>query len=176
MLIMPGSIEQRKSKDSLCYSCENEIKIGRVKSIESTIQYDLVFQHSHAYADDGMNTNVHNILKAIDNPEAETKGVIYLRQSFGSNGKYYKIDNRLIEPLGNLFSYLDSCFLKIKEQKDRIPEEARIAVKTEKDTIFNDGIKFGRNLLVQLNTGDVSISDFEKNYSYVVNSSNSNKK
>lgn len=161
----PGTEKMRYTKTSLCEDCRTELIAGRTAVIESKIIYKGVFQHYHAYR--SINDCVHELLTALHNKSAKTLGVYTsLKHAFGGNGNNYKIDERFVEPLAKCFSKLDEESWKLYKERNALPELAKQEVQKEKDRIFNEGVEKGRSLLFQLNTGEISMTEFEQNLFY----------
>jgi hypothetical protein len=171
----PGTEASRESKDSLCHSCFNYLELGKSKEIEIQNNYTYIAQFYHAlvnieFADGTLNTGLHEVLKSLDNPSAKTNDTI-----IGLIGRYYdnsfrvKIPSDLVEPIKNLFMKLDDIALKLRQDLESLPRLAAEEVYKEKDRIYNEGVSKGRDLLFQLNSGDLSLSDFEKTVHYKSN-------
>ena len=162
----PGTEITRYTKTSLCSICEKALKLGLKAQVENNIKYIRIRQHLHAYYADIINPILHDLLKALDNPNAEFSGFDSIKHYFGDNCRTYTINKAFLKPIKDFCNQLENFYTEVKEEKEKIPKEAKEEVQKEKNKIFNDGIKKGRDLLIQLNAGEISIKDFEKSFVY----------
>ena len=161
-----GTESPRLEKDHLCHTCEDLLNLGKAKDVELTKEYKAVKQHLHAYTAE-LNPIVHEILDALNNPTA--KRISFpedLYYSSGDNCRYYKIETKLFEPLRKLFGDLEKLYRNIKVQREQIPIDARLEVDLYKHEIYNQGVAHGRNLLIQLNNGEITADQFTKDQVY----------
>jgi hypothetical protein len=179
-----GQESPRLKKDALCWDCQQTLKLGRAKQHEQGIEYIDVWQHYHALRDmnwssshplhgqGSINSMIHSLLKAIDNPHVQHTKRVHspFGDSFGSNGASYKIDSRLLEPLKAFIEYMNLA----KETLDKLIDEQKKGEKyaidkviaEERDRIFNEGIEYGKNILLMLNSGELNMNDFAERISY----------
>jgi len=168
----PGTEISRWSKTDLCQECKGALDVGRARLHEDALEYTYVRQHVHGWPtldfnDSILPTAMRGILRAMDNPAAATSGKLEaITGASGDNVMTVKIPTVYLEPLRAFSDSMSEYVRGIYEEKKGLPQMAREAVQAEKDRIFNQGIKKGRSLLAQLNTGDVTLEEFEKNYSY----------
>jgi hypothetical protein len=161
----PGNVAWRTTKNRLCQDCEALIKQARAQQ-KATETHVNIFQHYHAFRSAEVNRFVHEILAALHNENAVTIHAEPLKWTAGNNGKRYKIPERTYEGLKGYFNGLDVWLREIETREKDIPEKARAAALAEKTQIYNEGIEYGRNLLLQLGTGGVTMEDFEKQVPY----------
>jgi hypothetical protein len=162
----PGSEVSRFEKNILCNSCRDFIRLGKAELTHKEVKYITVYQHYHAYRNSETNSFLHAILKVLDNPTVYGIGRVSIRESTGSNGKTYQINEKFLEPLREFFRELDIKFTNVSEVVGKIPSEVRLQVSVEKTRIYNEGVEKGRELLLQLNSGGITMNDFEKNLNY----------
>lgn len=161
----PGSDVPRRNKEDLCNNCAEKLKLGLSVTHESSIEYAYVFQHYYAFHGEFLNKMIHEILEALHNPFAEVPGGIeYIKWTTGSNGKRYKIDKRVLQPLKTLFIDLEKRIEDLSKQEERIPSLVRLETQKVKNEIYKEGIEKGKQLLLQLNAGDISINDFNNQH------------
>lgn len=164
----PGSEMSRAKKDSLCSICRKMLERGKaVTNMEEIDEsYIQIFQHHHAFHGDETNRLCHEILSIFHNGNIQNAPYWdhnrTLKEAWGSNGKHYTIPKKLFEPLKTFFANLEKTFDQIGEKEKAIPENARKAVAKEKNKIFNEGVQKGRDLLVALNAGKITLAEFEK--------------
>ena len=161
-----GTESPRKDKNSLCDECMRQLERGRRAEIEeSSCKYVFISQHVCAFRTDWLNTKVHEFLESVNNEHVDLRDTIgsdSLRVHFGDNKKYYKIDARLVDPLKNLFNDFNDKVVEIEEKENNMKEEAIRKANMERDRIFNEGVEYGKNLLFQLNRGEITANDFNK--------------
>lgn len=46
-------------------------------------------------------------------------------------------------------------------ERNRIPEQVEEQINKERNKIYNEGVAYGRNLLAQLNRGEIGLSEFD---------------
>ena len=51
---------------------------------------------------------------------------------------------------------------ELNRERDNYKEELDKKLNEERNRIYNDGVAHGRNLLMQLNSGEISVNDFQK--------------
>jgi len=167
----PGSEKRRRGKNQLCPDCKNIMEAGkRVLHLES-VEYIRIRHHINTYDSKWLNVFSHAILELLHVPNVTNdcfnpKGWHVLKSTWGDNVKDYDVPARFFEPLQKLFLELDDTLKDLRAREEEIPRKAREEVNKEYDRIFMEGIKKGRNLLLQLNKNEVSLKDFERNYGY----------
>jgi len=161
-----GIEKSRIEKNKLCDDCRNELQHGRIKKSEENFKYSLVFQHYYAYRWEWLNTLCQEILKSVHNPNANAGGVNYISPSTGSNGNWYKIPEYLLKPIENVFKALEAKATELENGLSDLPKTVRLATEDKKNEIYNEGIQYGRNLLIQLNAGEITLSQLDKTFNY----------
>lgn len=158
-----GREVSRDYKDSLCSNCKRLLALGRAKDIELKVEYANIKQHYHAYSSSRVNDFVHDMLTMLNNPTAPANTPYFsFKSTFGDNCQCYRIDVKLVEPLKKFFHELDSYCNELKDAYNRMDKDAEQAVKEVKDRIYNEGVAKGRELLRQLNSGEITLDDFSK--------------
>ena len=166
-----GAENPRWEKDNLCESCKSLLNLGKAKDVELTKEYKDIRQHLHAYSTNELNSIVHEILGALNNPTVGRTAVPEaLFYSSGDNVRYYHIEAKLFEPLRKLFGDLNTLYRDVKKQQESIPADVRLETDMYKNEIYNQGVARGRNLLIQLNSGGITPEDFLKDQRYENNS------
>jgi len=169
----PGNENSRDSKNSLCWSCDKIYKLGQAKDKELSEEYVRVTSWpnnmaSFNFDDRSLGNFLGRFLKIMDNPNAKYEETI--RQPFHKHNihgsRSHIIPKKLVEPLTEFFEEMNKFVYDLKEESENIPKKAREAVQEEKDRIYNEGIDKGRDLLMQLNGGDITQKDFEDNLTY----------
>lgn len=168
-----GAEAPRYSKDELCQSCKESIRLGRAKEIEMKEEYTDVSSWSTSltsldFGDRILPNLLSGLLDGLHNPYAQSTQKLHQpfnpHNSYGSN--WHTIPTRVVEPMKEFFEKIQAVIKDIKQEKDNIPQVAREAVQDEKDRIYNEGVEVGRNLLFQLNQGEITETDFAKKLTY----------
>jgi len=169
----PGTEVSRYSKDELCKSCKDIIKLGLAKDIELKEEYTSVSSWPSAlpsldFGDHTLSDLLRGLLDGLHNPSAEPTE--HLHHPFnplnihGSN--HHTIPTRVVEPMKEFFSEIQKVVREIKQEKEGLPKMAKEAVQDEKDRIYNEGVERGRDLLFQLNQGSITQDDFANRLNY----------
>ena len=171
-----GEEAPRKSKDCLCENCENSLKIGRAiireRNLESKNycldEFKIGRIKWYTYIE-----NVENTLINLLNTFSQYKDKNHI---WGFGEQLYS--NKLVSNLGashevilptETFDAAKELCKALKEVNDDL-EKKRQTYKTvldkelaeEKNKIYNDGVRYGRNLLVQLNNGEITPNEILK--------------
>src|SRR3990172_275483 len=77
-----------------------------------------------------------------------------IKNSWGNNGKYYKIPAAAFEPLQEFFLAMDRAAEDMSP--DNIEKAVGDATRKERNKIYNEGVEHGRNLLFALNDGTIT--------------------
>jgi hypothetical protein len=166
-----GSERFRWEKNALCPTCSEIFKKGSKMSIEEEQKYVSVRQHYFGFSgldfDDNMLNNACiEMLKSIHNPYAKPIRHEEMSGYKGDNRILAIIPEKFFEPIKVFCFKMQDYTRKIREEKERIPGMAKLEVQKEKSRIYNEGIEKGRNLLLQLNLGEISSAELNNNHSY----------
>ena len=80
----------------------------------------------------------------------------------GTTSDDFVIPKETLEIARELCKKLSETCNKLEYKKEHYKEELQKELNVQKDEIFNDGVKYGRNLLFQLNKGEITLDDFNK--------------
>lgn len=174
-----GEEKPRESKDGLCYDCEHQLAIGRAISEERDLQRKHYRLEELCVGEMSWYT--------IRVPELE-HAVIDLLQTFSQfNEKYAmysynhvlagRIDavtgtyrlvlpERTFEAAKKLCEVLREAASQLINERDSFKAELYTELAKQKSAIFNEGVKKGRNLLVQLNAGEITLDELYKEQKY----------
>lgn len=173
----PGHEKHRWYKDRLCSNCQQAFDKFKASEIEATtMTYVRVTQPRWGVFDISSrgqtnlslsNMFVDSVLRGFNNENAPVVSSIKrLGSHSGSSSHAYRIPEIIFNALEKSVAVLEEAVKEIREQQD----EAFVAVNTqlekERERIYNEGIAKGRNLLFQLNSGQISVNEFNNNYSY----------
>lgn len=169
----PGTEAQRYSKDELCRECTESIKLGRAKEVEISEEYSEVTSWAGSlpsldFHDNTLSRLLSGLLKGLHNPYAKaTSSLSHPFNPLNIHGSdRHRIPTRVVEPMKEFFDKIKTVIKEIREEKESLPKMAQEAVQEEKDRIYNEGIERGRNLLFQLNQGEITETDFAKKLTY----------
>jgi 23S rRNA pseudoU1915 N3-methylase RlmH len=76
------------------------------------------------------------------------------------------MENNIQEALKKFLEELNKKIIDISSIKKQAESYAKNAVAEEKTKIFNEGIATGKQLLVQLNNGEITLGDFDQKINY----------
>lgn len=172
-----GELVARKSKNSLCYDCENTLRIGQAIVKERNLDknyyrmddlrigyltwYEIPIQE--------VDSALRELLcafsqfdrnNAIDSPTTEnvlTGGADAITSRDG-----FLLPTVTFEAAKRLCSVLKKVCLQLKNDRGNMRKELMEEVARAKNEIYNEGVLHGRNLLMQLNNGEVIPDDFVK--------------
>lgn len=166
-----GTEKPRDGKDFLCSECQKELQLGKAKNKELKQEYVSVnfigTLSSLEFRDRTLSNFLYDFLKIISNKHVRAKESQHVYLRYGESiGDSYNIPKELVEPLGEYFKKLSNWVHELSEKKKAIPKEAQEAVQQEKTKIFNEGIALGRNLLIQLNAGEITLAQLEQRREY----------
>jgi hypothetical protein len=169
----PGTKVSRYSKDELCQSCKDTLKLGLAKDVELKEEYTSVSSWPTAlpsldFGDRTLSDLLRGLLDGLHNPSAEATS--HLHHPFNPHNihgsQHHTIPARVVEPMKEFFTKIQDLIREIKQEKEGLPKMAKDAIQEEKDRIYNEGVEKGRDLLFQLNQGSITQDDFAKKLTY----------
>lgn len=173
-----GEEEPRKNKNSLCYDCAMALSIGRAIVKERNLD-------RHYYNMDDLRIGqmtwytipIRSVESALDNllrtfsqfdqnrvsmkggfSESQLAGRadgVTAHDSFVLPDITFNAAKKLCESLKNTCRELNSA-------RDNYKKELDEQLRQQKNDIFNDGVAYGRNLLFQLNNGEITADEINK--------------
>jgi hypothetical protein len=154
----------RVEKDKLCHNCREIYNKGVAERNEEETEYTQVFQHFHAFYNKDLGSLAIDVLQALNNSKAKSKKTepAGFKYNYGSNGIRVNIPSKTFELLKDFFVKAEEVFSKHREEVEKLPKIIEEKVREEKNRIYNEGIEAGRDLLNQLNRGELTIEDFNK--------------
>lgn len=182
-----GEEAPRKSKDCLCEDCENSLKIGRAIVKERNLESKNYCLDEFKVGKIKWNTYTYNVENALINllntfsQFKETNKIwgfpesLYFNRLISNLGESHKVilptetfeaAKRLCEVLKELNDDLEEKSKSYKAVLDKELAEKKNQLYKElaekKNEIYNDGVRYGRNLLVQLNNGEIAPNEILK--------------
>ena len=177
-----GEEVPRLNKNCLCSECAEALNLGKalVKDRDLKRNYykidDIANAHMEWYIIPISNIDraLRDLLKTFsqfDTRNASYKGnpqsrFLAGRADSGTSADNFVLPDVTFDAAKRLTELLKDACWKLKEEREnyeqRIEKQCREELRQEKNRIFNDGVNHGRNLLMQLNSGEISVNDFEK--------------
>ena len=162
-----GALKPRPIKDDLCRSCKLILNKGKTKHEEEDTEYTFTFLHSNAQFHKNALDFGHKILGILHKENAEFRYRDRIHDQYvGNYGIEYKIPKKSFEPVKSLIIELSKSYKDIENENKNLEVQAKEVVQKLKDEIFNEGIKRGKNLLLMLECGELTMHDFAKNLPY----------
>lgn len=173
----PGNEKHRMYKDRLCSSCQQVLDKFKTSEIEATtMTYVRVTQPRWGVFDissrGGKNLSLSNmfvdsVLRGFNNENAPVdSGIKRLGSLSGGACQAYRIPEIVYKALVKSVAVIEEAVKEIREQQDAAFIAANTQLKKERERIYNEGVAKGRNLLMQLNSGEITIDDFNKTQNY----------
>lgn len=173
-----GKEKARKSKDSLCYDCQDMLGIGRAISKERSLARNYYRMDDLRLGDMTWYTipirEVNDALKELlkkfsefDRQYVGYKGTPTESQLAGRIGATTSRDTYILPDVTfaaakQLCESIKEICWQLKKDREKYKEELDQKLNEERNLIYNEGVAHGRNLLMQLNSGEISVNDFEK--------------
>jgi hypothetical protein len=172
----PGSEQWRHEKNDLCGSCRENLNYGieKKKDDDPTVYktVDAKWYKLRFYNDGdvgrGLEDAFVSLLKSIDRPTMKSTGWVELFSHDAANGggasHHFKITEQQADSIKAVCCILtkqqDDYLKKMKDiEKEREAALSKV-VRDERNRIFNEGIEKGRDLLFQMNEGQITMEDF----------------
>lgn len=181
-----GQLRPRRSKDSLCDICTNDLKLGRdirpeIKPEDFThvaLRYHSISLFDSDFDNEGYGKQVEsaisNLIKSLDRRNVKSSSTIELTPSHAITGSHHatiKSDSAdaiklLVDALLAQQERYKSMLKWLKGKRDNIELEKQSAIEMvknqERNKIFNEGVSYGKQLLIQLNNGGMTLNEFDK--------------
>ena len=160
----PGTDRARIAKDHLCPECQELLNKARTVELEPR-EYARVFVTWYSFYHDPLNKMMHEFLMKLSNPAAEH--LRFLKQKRLGNidaitaSDVYYIPAFVADALEDLIRGIQREGSELKRQEAAAREAAREETAKCRQQYFEEGVRYGRQLLAQLNRGEISLSDFE---------------
>lgn len=172
---LSGEKRSRTSSKDLCPVCKDFLLLGKSRDWEQKIKYIRVRDWWSGYNSIDFDDNLldklgNDLLAALDNKFAEVKSATEFPRTQYLGSAFYNIPEGVVEPLRNFLDGLNKKISEIRKTKDEAESFAKSAVtkmvSKERTKIYNEGIARGKQLLVQLNKGEVTLGEFDNEIEY----------
>jgi hypothetical protein len=172
-----GEEVARERRDGLCYDCQQELAIGHSIAKERNLSRnfykmsDLLIGQMTWYTIpiNDIHYALRNLLMTFsqfDRRYATLKGTHSDYQLAGRTEATTARDTFVLpdvtfEAAKILCEKLKDACYQLRRERDSYQEEINEKLREEKNRIYNEGVAYGRNLLSQLNRGEIGVNDFE---------------
>ena len=171
-----GEQVARKAKDALCHDCQEQLRIGRAIAQERQLERNYYKMEDLIVAELTWYTiPVAEIDKKLRNL-LRTFSVFDSRNANSACGNEMCLAGRLeattardafvlprvtFDAAKELSGALKDVCWDLKEQRENYRKELDAQLADQKNEIFNQGVARGRNLLLQLNSGEITLQEFQ---------------
>lgn len=168
-----GSEKPRSKKEGLCYDCSKALEIGKsiVKERNLERNYyrldDLVVGELTWYEipTREVEMSLRRLLSAFSQFDKKNacgrSGLIGPGEAITAR-EGYVMPKVVFESAKELCLSLYNACRQLEKERRSYEEELEAKLAEQKNDIYNDGVERGRNLLFQLNNGEISLDDFSK--------------
>jgi hypothetical protein len=169
-----GFDSPRRAKDALCYDCHEQLAIGRAISQERNLKRNYYRLEELMTAEMTWYTipineiewklcNLLRTFSAFDREHAGGKLHQQLAGEISAVTSRYSIVLPVVtfEAAKELCEALKEACWDLKRERENYRKELDVQLATQKDEIFNQGVSRGRDLLRQLNRGEISLQEFQ---------------
>ena len=171
-----GENTSRISKDALCSDCEAQLRIGRAITQERQLERnyyrldDLVIAQMTWYTIPVKNISckVIDLLRTFSSFDSRYASWMPSRdaqlagEASGTTAHDTFVLPRItFEAAKELCQALKDACWDLETQRRNYRKELDVKLANEKNEIYNQGVAYGRNLLQQLNRGEISLQDFQ---------------
>jgi hypothetical protein len=172
----PGSEKSRWSKDQLCDECQEHLILGRELKkdfrekdyISLSVGWYCLEVAGDGFAGGrdlygkGVDKAFRLVCKALHREGVKYHETIYIAPEATTSSNRYIIRREYAEPLKMLAEILRKQQYELRTEFNQVEVLAGNAVKKLKNKIYNEGVAKGKQLLIGLNNGTLSLSDFDK--------------
>ena len=169
---VPGTKKARFAKNCLCEDCRSALEIG------ATIVKERSLDRNYYQMDDLTMAHITWYKVAIPEIESALKGLLETFSQF--NRRYVSHNHEYFGPMEPLTGHhdfvlpkvtyeaakvltekiMDFCW-QLRREKGDYKKKLEAELNEERNRIYNEGVSYGRNLLAQLNSGEITLSEME---------------
>ena len=176
-----GEEYPRYDKDGLCLDCVEKIQLGRsfaeqLNREHSAIRIpELSNVHMTWYEIPFVQEKLRKFLESISvfpyefaSRYGKPPSDDFLLGTPGCGTSYdtFVVPTDSVEPLKEFCRAIKDKMNEIREKEDNMRSALEKEMDSERDRIYNDGVERGRDLLRQLNDGEIRINDFKARQKY----------
>ena len=171
-----GEQVARKAKDALCHDCQEQLRIGRAIAQERQLERnyykmeDLIVAELTWYTIPvaEIDKKLRNLLRTFsvfDSRNASyipsNEGCLAGRIEATTARDSFVLPRVTLDAAKELCGALKDVCWDLKEQRENYRKELDAQLADQKNEIFNQGVARGRNLLLQLNSGEITLQEFQ---------------
>lgn len=175
-----GAEQPRKSKDALCFECRDLLLLGRQFSDHCTrIHSSFIIPELSIMTAQWYSIRIRSIeqsfislLKSFCHFDTRfvnrgyqfNRGILFGSVDAFTASHTLILPNETIEYASELAKRLISFCNELDKERENYKRELDELLKTQKNDIYNQGIEHGRNLLAQLNSGEITVEEMNKRF------------
>lgn len=172
-----GHENPRPLKDGLCYDCQKQLEIGRAISRERKLERnyykmdDLSVCHMTWYTirDPQIEKALCNLLKTFSafdqsriSDECRDHGILTGRIDACTGRHSFVLPKVTFEAAQELCNTINEAARELNQAREDYRKELEAELSEKKNEIYNEGVEHGRNLLLQLNAGKITLDQFHE--------------
>ena len=176
-----GAEYPRFEKDGLCHDCLEKMQLGREVAAQLATEYsEVTFPelstvhmtwHEIPFIQDAFKKFI-NRMTEFSTKFASKYGKTALddfvlgRADCGTWYDTFVVPTEAVEPLKELCHALQDKMWEVKLKEDNMRRDLMKELDKEREDIYNEGVKRGRNLLAQLNSGEITVQELNERQVY----------
>lgn len=168
-----GEERPRFDKNGLCQKCKSELEIGRAISEERGLQ-----RQSYSFEEltrcfltwysvpieriDGALRKLLRTFSRFDQKYANGREDINKQTYYngGTSHDTFVLPTDTVDAAKELYEAINDVARNLNKEKDNYRKVLEEEFAAERDKIYNEGVAHGRNLLMQLNNGEITADQF----------------
>ncbi len=166
-----GESQPRNSKNSLCDNCENNLLLGKELKSDfkpedytnvATTWYKLEFFNSKHHGAD-IEKSFYALMDLLNRNVPARGGRIELNQMEATTAaKRVIMRKEYAIAIKSLVDVLQLQQADLRKNLADIELQRKEVIKNERNKIYAEGVDYGKSLLIRLNNGEITMTDFEK--------------
>lgn len=176
-----GEEYPRYDKDGLCLECYEKLKLGREVSEQlqrkrSDIRFDeLSDVHMTWYEVPFIHHKLVDFIRSVVSFSTKFASVYgkppcgdFLLGTPGCGTSYdsFAVPTDSVKPLKELCKAIQDKMIEVRTKEDNMRRDLMKELDMEREEIYNEGVKRGRNLLAQLNSGEITVRELNERQVY----------
>ncbi len=172
----PGTQRARSAKNHLCKDCMTALRIGQTIVKERGLERnyyrmdDLTSGYMTWYEirDTKIDRCLRNLLKTFSQFDRRYAGQCQTQKAMlagsagcGTSADEFVLPRITFEAAKELCQAIASAVHGLNKEREEYRKRLDEELAEQKNYIYNEGVVYGRNLLAQLNRGEIALSDFE---------------
>ena len=170
-----GEEHPRSSKDGLCMECAEALKMGKALIAERNMERGWYAMDEltkavltwYAIRTDKLDRALRNLLSKFSKFDSRyAKGnaqkAIIGEISATTSRDTFVLPTETYEAAKELCEAVRDASYEIEQKRDNYKKELDKELANEKNRIYNEGVAYGRNLLMQLNNNEITPNEFTK--------------